>query len=285
MKIIDTHQHYWIQDPVDYPWLVEEFGPIYRDFAPPELEPQLRASGVSSTVIVQSSNTYKDTAAMLAHATDHDWVIGVVGWVPLTDPSEAARKLDDEWLRHPKFCGIRHLIHEEADPDWVLRPDVLAGLAEVEERNLAYDIVAVFPDHLRHVPALARARQGLRVVIDHLAKPPIASGDLSVWAEQMRTAALFPNVYAKLSGLNTAVGRQEWDAKDLIPSIEIAIEAFGVDRLMFGSDWPVAILAGDYAKVMDETIAALDALGLSVDEKRQILGRTAEACYRLGESQ
>ena len=281
MQKIDAHQHFWLQNEADYPWLIEDYGPIYADFVPADLEPQLLAAGVDATVIVQSANTYKDTNAMLAQAGAHDWVAGVVGWVPLTDPSEAARKLDDEWLRHPKFCGVRHLNHEEADPDWLVRPDVLAGLGELERRDVAFDVIAVFPEHLAHVPTIAEARPGLRMVIDHLAKPPIASGDLSAWAAQIRAAAAYPNVYAKVSGLNTAIGRPDWDVQDLIPSIGVALQAFGVDRLLFGSDWPVAILAGDYAQVWSETLSALEAVGLSQREKEAVLGGTAAAFYRL----
>lgn len=283
MRIVDSHQHFWIQDTADYPWLIEEYGPIFRDFLPAELEPQLAAAGVTETVIVQAANTYKDTESMLAQAAEFDWATGVVGWVPLTDKAEAARKLDEAWLNHPAFCGVRHLNHEEDDPAWIVRDDVIAGLAELESRDLAFDVVAVFPEHLEHVPTIAKARPGLRIVIDHLAKPPIGSENMGVWKDQMSKAAHFPNVHAKVSGLNTAVGKEDWDAGDLVASIGHTLELFGVDRMMFGSDWPVAILAGTYQKVWDETVAALDLLGLNDNEQSAVLGETAVNVYRLGE--
>ena len=282
MRIIDTHQHFWLQDAVTYPWLVPEFGPLYADFGPPDLEPQLEELGVDGTIIVQSSDTYIDTHRMLAQADENEWVLGVVGWVPLRDPTEAARKLDQEWLPHKAFCGIRHLIHEEADPDWILRPDVIGGLSVLAERGVPFDVVAVFPGHLRHVPAISEKVPNLRMVVDHLAKPPIGSGDLSVWEGELRAAAESPNVFAKVSGLNTAVGREVWDFSDLAPSIEIAVDAFGPERLMFGSDWPVAILAGTYRSVLHETVAALDAIGLDPADQQAIFADTASRFYGRG---
>lgn len=283
MPVIDSHQHFWIRDSTDYPWLIEEHGPIFRDFEPAELKPQLDSAGVDATIIVQSANSYKDTDAMLAQAAELDWITGVVGWVPLTDRHETRRKLDEDWLTHPKFCGIRHLNHDESDAAWVVREDVLTGLAELEARSVAYEIAAVFPDHLEHVPALAKARTGLRIVIDHLAKPPIASGDLSVWREQMTAAADYPNVFAKISGLNTVVGGQDWGAADLIPPIEHCIDVFGVNRLMFGSDWPVALFAGTYERVFHSTLSAFDQIGLNGAERASVLGDTARRVYELGE--
>lgn len=284
MRIVDTHLHFWIQDPLDYPWLTEEWGGIYRDFEPAEVEPQFVSAGVDSVVLVQSANSYKDTEAMLAQADEYAWVAGVVGWVPLMNRAETARKLDEEWITHPKFCGIRHLNHIEADPAWIVQDAVLDGLQELESRNLAYEVLPATPDQFQHVPTLARARGGLRIVIDHLAKPPLGSGDLSVWRDHMRAAAAYPNVYAKISGLNTSVGKEDVVAVDLVPAIEHAIDVFGVDRLMFGSDWPVATLGGTYQTVWDETLAALDLIGLGQAERGAVYGGTAVQVYGLGET-
>ncbi len=281
--IIDSHQHFWDLDRVDYPWLVPEYGPIYRSFHPEELAPQIRAAGVDRTVLVQSANSFADTDAMLAQAAAADWIGAVVGWVPLEDAAAATAALDERYARQPKFRGVRHLNHNEADPDWLVRPDVIDGLRALAARHLVFEVVAVYPLHLGHVPALAEACPDLRIVIDHLAKPPIASGDLTGWKRDISAAAGYPNVAAKVSGLNTAADWATWSADDLVEPIGHAIDVFGVDRLMFGSDWPVAILAGDYQRVWDETGRALTLLGLTEAERAAILGGTAATIYAIGD--
>jgi L-fuconolactonase len=174
---------------------------------------------------------------------------------------------------------MRHLIHEEQDPDWLLQDMVIEGLKLLAERDLVFEVVAVFPNHLKHVPAVAEKVPNLRLVIDHLAKPPIKDKVMGDWAEQFAAAAEYPNVYAKISGLNTAADWESWTAADLGPYVDFAFEKFGADRLMFGSDWPVCVLAGDYAKVWTETNHAL--AGYSQDEIDAVLGGTAEKFYRL----
>jgi L-fuconolactonase len=279
--IVDCHQHFWDLEKVEYPWLVPEYGPIFRTFKPEELVPQLAAAGIDRTVLVQSANSYEDTDSMLAQAAQHEWIGAVVGWVPVNDATEAARKLDDEYMANPWFTGVRHLNQEEADPDFLLRPAVIDGYRVLAERSLPADVVAIFPKHLNTIPGLAAAVPDLTIVIDHLAKPPIASGDYTVWKEQMRAAADAPNVHGKVSGLNTAADFETWTGDDLVESIGFAIEVFGTDRLMFGSDWPVAILAGDYAKVWAETGKALDSLGMSDNDRAKILGDNGAALYRV----
>ena len=278
--IVDSHQHFWNPDQVYYSWLVPAYGPIYRTFEPAELEPQLAAAGVERTVLVQSACNFEDTEAMLAQAAEHEWIGAVVGWVPLYAHRLAEQALE-RYMADPWFRGVRHLNHEEADPDWLVRPDVIDGLKILEERGLTYDVIAVYPLHLGHVPALAQACPDLKMVVDHLAKPPIVSGGYDGWKAAMKAAAESPNVYAKISGLNTAAEWETWAAADLVESIGYAIEVFGAERLMFGSDWPVAVLAGDYAKVWAETKGALDELGVGGPERAAILGDTAAAFYHL----
>lgn len=281
--IVDCHQHFWDLDKVEYAWLVPEYGPIYRTFTPEELAPQLAAAGVDRTVLVQAANSFADTDAMLAQAAQYEWIGAVVGWVPLEDAAATARVLAERYLANPWFRGVRHLNHEEADPDWLVRPAVLDGLKVLAERQLVFEVVAVHPLHLGHVPILAKACPDLRIVIDHLAKPPIASGEYGTWKADMRAAAAAPNVYAKISGLNTAADRETWHAGHLEEAIGFALEVFGPERLMFGSDWPVAILAGDYAKVWAETNKALDSLGVSDSDRAAILGGNAAVLYSIGE--
>ncbi|SEH00726.1 L-fuconolactonase [Nonomuraea solani] len=279
MTVVDAHQHFWNLETGAYPWLTPEAGPIFRTFEPAELVPQLAAAGVDRTVLVQSMDSYADTDAMLAQADAHDFVGAVVGWVPLHRPEEAAEALE-RYRRHPRFAGIRHLIHDEPDPDWVLRDTVIEGLRSLAAAGLPFDVVAVLPRHLEHVPVLAERVPGLRMVIDHLAKPPIREKGWEPWASLLARAAACPGVYAKVSGLNTAAG-DGWTGADLRPYVEHAVEVFGPERLMFGSDWPVALLAGDYDQVWRETRHALS--GLSRDERAAVFGGTAARFYGIQE--
>jgi L-fuconolactonase len=278
---IDAHQHFWRLSGGGYPWLKPtDHGPIYRDFGPEHLEPLLRASGVERTITVQADNSFSDTDAMLSHADRHRWIAAVIGWVPLLEPPAAARALD-RYLTHPAFRGVRHLVHDEPDPDWLWQRRVVASLGVLEDRRLVFEIPAAFPQHLVHVPWLAKRFSDLTIVIDHLAKPPVASGELEPWATQLADAAARPNVYAKVSGLCTEADRDRWSAADLRPFVEVALECFGAERLMLGSDWPVCLLAGDYQRVWGETVSILDRLSSSA--RRALLGGTAARVYRLDE--
>ncbi|MCC3374727.1 amidohydrolase family protein [Cohnella sp. REN36] len=274
---VDAHQHFWNMEKLSYPWLIPAYGPIFRTFEAPELEPQLRSAGMDKTVIVQAANAFEDTDYMLETAEAYDWVGGVVGWVPLDRPDEVSRKLE-AYAKNPYLKGVRHLIHEEPDPDWVIRPEVIEGLKVLAQFNMSFDVVAVFPNHLKHIPTLAEKVPNLRMVIDHLAKPPIKDRGWEPWAGQLAAAAASPNVYAKISGLNTAAS-EKWSAAELQRYTDYAIEVFGASRLMFGSDWPVAILNGDYASVWRETNALLE--GRTREEIDAILGGTAVEFYRL----
>ncbi|MEV1179499.1 amidohydrolase family protein [Nonomuraea sp. NPDC049784] len=281
MTVVDAHQHFWNLETGSYPWLTPEHGPIHRTFEPEELIPQLAAAGVDRTVLVQSMDSYADTDAMLAQAAVHDFIGAVVGWVPLDRPGEAAEALE-RYRRHPRFAGVRHLIHDEPDPDWVVRDSVIEGLGLLAAAGLPFDVVAVLPRHLEHVPVLAERVPGLRMVIDHLAKPPIKEKGWEPWASLLARAAECPGVYAKVSGLNTAADPGTWTGEDLRPYVEHALEVFGPERLMFGGDWPVALLAGDYAKVWRETNAALS--GLTDAGRAAVLGGTATSFYGLQEA-
>lgn len=280
MTVIDAHQHFWNLERVAYPWLTPDQGPIYRTFEEHDLEPLLAGTGVERTVIVQSMDSYEDTDFMLEVADRWPRIAAVVGWVPLTRPDEAADALD-RYAADPRVVGVRHLIHNEADPDWLLRDTVQASLGLLAERGLTFDVVAVLPRHLEHVPVLSERHPTLRMVVDHLAKPPIAERAWEPWASLLRAAADNPNVHAKVSGLNTAADWDTWTAEDLRPYAEHALELFGPSRLMYGGDWPVAVLAGDYPKVWRETLRLLDGLGLDGKDRARILGGTAVDCYRI----
>lgn len=276
--VVDAHQHVWDLEKVEYPWLVPEYGPLYRTFEAEELAPQLEGAGVDRTVLVQAANSYEDTQYMLEVADGCDFVAGMVGWVPLLRPEEASVALD-HFMRNPKFKGIRHLVHEESDPDWLLRETVIECLQIIAEKEMIFEVVTALPRHLEHVPIISERVPELKVVIDHLAKPPIKEKGWEPWAALLSRAAEYPNVHTKVSGLNTAADPENWSAEDLKPYIDHAFRQFGANRLMFGGDWPVCLLAGDYRKVWEETNKAI----ADFDEKDReaVLGGTANAFYGL----
>ncbi|MEI6363316.1 MAG: amidohydrolase family protein [Actinomycetes bacterium] len=278
MTVIDSHQHLWNLEQGSYPWLTADYGVLYRTYAYDELEPQLASNGIDRTLLVQAADSFEDTEAMLSVADAWSRVAGVVAWAPLTDPSAAAGAVE-RYAADPRVVGIRTLMHTEADPDWVVQDTVLESLGLLPDAGLTFDVVAVIPRHLEHVPTLAARHPSLTIVIDHLAKPRIAAGEFEPWRGLMADAAAHPNVYAKLSGLNTAADFDAWTAADLQPYIDIALELFGPERLMFGGDWPVAVLAGDYTKVVAETRRALSRL--TEQEQDMVWGGTAIHAYGL----
>lgn len=282
--VIDAHQHFWTYGTYQTSWMEAPpyagdpaFGPLRRSFQPEDLVPELQAAGVDYTVAVEAADGPAETDALLAVAHDNAWIAGVVGWAPLADPRGLDRALE-RGADQPALVGVRHLVNVEPDPDWIIRPEVLNGLRRLASQGLAFDYVGITDRHLRHVPLIARQIPDLRIVIDHLGKPPITSGDLDHWSTLLAAAAEMPNVFAKISGLDAGVG-DAWNAATIAPAVERALEAFGPPRLMFGSDWPVANLRGGYARVWLETNRAL--AGLSTAERECILGGTARRFYRL----
>ncbi len=276
MPVIDAHQHFWDPNRVAYPWLTPKHGPLYRAFAPADLVPEIAAAGIDGTVLVQAADSNEDTESMLAIAAEHDFVRGVVAWIPLLDPP-AAKSALDRLRANSKVRGIRHLIHDEPDPDWLDRPTVQQSLAHVAASGLTFDVVSALPRHLELVMAIAERLPHLRLVLDHLSRPPIRSRGWEPWATVMARCAEYPNVFAKVSGLGTEADWSTWTAADLSPYVEHARRCFGAQRLMFGSDWPVALLAGDYARVVRETRACV--AHWSAAEQRSLFGATAAAFY------
>jgi L-fuconolactonase len=276
--VIDAHHH--LLDPArfQYPWLTPELAAIDRRFGPDDLAPELVAAGIDHTILVQTIASLEETRGFLATAASVPFIGGVIGWVDLTD-REVSGTLDalrggpgGEWL-----VGIRHQVHDVPDSDWLLRPDVRRGLAAVEAAGLAYDLLV----RSRELPAallVAREMAGLQFVIDHAAKPPIRSGEIEPWASLLRPFGELPNVSCKVSGLVTEANPRTWQVADLAPFVEIALETFGPSRLLFGSDWPVCLLAASYADVV--TAARNLTAGLSTTERASVFGGAAEAAYR-----
>jgi L-fuconolactonase len=279
LAVIDAHQHLWNPARVAYDWLGPDLAPIDRAIEFPDLAPLLEATGVERTVLVQSADNAADTDYMFEVAAAHPEIAAVVGWVPLDDPAAVAERLPV--LRaDPAFVGIRNLIHTKPDADWLLRPDVDASLGILAAEGVPFDVVAVLPRHLEHVPTLSERQPALRMVIDHLAKPPIKAEDDGSWRTLMARAARNPRVYAKVSGLYPAAGDLgAWTADDVRPYLEVALELFGAERLMFGGDWPISVLAGGYLRVWEELNRLFDEL--SPGDRAAILGGTAVEFYRI----
>ncbi|MCY3952134.1 MAG: amidohydrolase family protein [bacterium] len=264
-RLIDTHLHQWDLGQCPYDWLDADLPPVFhqlrRTFLVDEAREHIEATGVTEAVLVQAENSLADTEAMLAVSAADNRVVAVVGWIDLLDPEGAPAALDALQDAGP-VVGIRHLIHDEPDPDWVLQPAVIESLGVLAQHGMAYDFVGVQLRHLEHVPTLATAVGDLRIVIDHLNKPPVGTDDFPRWAELMRAAASFPNVFAKVSGLHNVTPHADWTPDDLRGAFDVALESFGSSRLMFGSDWPVCNVGGGYrrqAEAFEWLIGPLDA--------------------------
>lgn len=278
--VIDAHQHFWRLGqpaPFNYGWLdAPQNAPIKRDFLPEHLEPHLRIVGVEKSIFVQTQHNLSENRWALELAERYDFIAGVVGWVDLAGPDCERQLL--EFKDHPKFVGVRHVAQDEPDDDFVVRPDVLRGLQALERHAVPFDLL-FYVKHLRHAVTLAERLPELPMVIDHLSKPHIKQRRMDDWLPQFKTAARHPNLYCKLSGLVTEADWQHWTAEDLKPYVQQALDRFGPERLMFGSDWPVCLLASDYAGVV--ALAQALVSGLSDAERAAVFAGTAARVYRI----
>ncbi|MFE4911195.1 amidohydrolase family protein [Streptomyces sp. NPDC056652] len=278
--VIDAHHHIWDLSVRDQDWITgPAMAPIRRSFTLADLAAETRAAGVSATVLVQTIGVPEETPEFLAAADGSDLVAGVVGWTDLTAPGvadtlAALRELPGGG----RLVGIRHQVQGEPDPEWLLRPDVQRGLAAVAAAGLVYDLVIL--EH--QLPAAAKAAEllpGLTFVLDHLGKPPIAGGATEPWAGLVRALAARPNTVCKLSGMVTEAAWDSWTAEGLRPYADTVLDAFGPERLMFGSDWPVCRLAATYGEVLDA--ARTVTYGLTEDERDAVFRDTARRVYAL----
>ncbi|MET2829166.1 amidohydrolase family protein [Mesorhizobium shangrilense] len=276
--IVDAHHHFWRVDRGDYHWMSPGMGaPLYRDYLPRDLAPLLRKAGVDKTVVVQAAQTEDETAFLLALAGETDFVAGVVGWLDMEDPAFAVKL--DALMANPKFVGLRPMLQDLADDAYILRPSVISSLRVIAERGVAFDVLT-YPRHLRNVAKALDAVPGLRAVIDHISKPSIASGAFNGWASDLQRVAAFPNVFCKLSGMITEADHDSWRPRDLKPYVDQALLSFGADRLMFGSDWPVCLLAGSYAEALNALRTVLDPQLLK-DQQAAVYGLNAVRFYQL----
>lgn len=250
---------------------------LARDYLAEDLRPILRRAGVDRTVVVQAAQTEAETDFLLTLAGEADFIAGVVGWLDFEDAAFATKL--DALMRREKFVGLRPMLQDLPDDDYLLRPAVLANLRYLADAGIAFDILT-FPRHLPTVLRMLDAVPDLRAVVDHLSKPPVASGELQGWAEDIARVATHPNVFCKVSGLVTEARHATWSPGDLAPYIRHVLNVFGADRLMFGSDWPVCLLAASYCEVLNAARSILDPV-LDADGMAKVYGGNATAFYRL----
>jgi len=273
--MIDSHQHFWQVGRFDYPWMTSNLGILYRDYLPNDLISILSDNHVDKTILVQASNSVAESRWLLELASMNSFIAGVVGWVDLTSPDINTQL--DELCADPKFKGVRHLVESEPSDDWLVQPAVLKGLRQLSTRGLSYDLL-VHTRHLKHIPRVAESCPDLNFVIDHLAKPPITRNEIEEWSAALKPLARYANMYVKLSGLVTEANWNSWTTDDLRPYVDIALESFGPDRMMFGSDYPVCLLAASYERVLD---SFREILSLSDADRDKIFSQNAEKFYRL----
>ena len=278
---VDSHQHFWIYDRAQYAWMDgAEMAPLRRDFLPADLVEAQAGVGMEGAVAVQARQSVEESRWLLRLADEHAVIRGVVGWVDLRSPdvSQALSELS----RHPKFVGVRHVVQDEPDDQFMSRPEFVRGLSMLRDFDLTYDIL-IYPRQLPCALELVRMLPDQPFVVDHLAKPVIRDGLRSPWEEQMRELGRHANVFCKVSGLVTEARWEGWKEEDFRPYLDVVSEAFGVDRLMFGSDWPVCLLAADYQQVhgmVDHYLAAF-----SEESRAKIWGGNAERIYGLPSDQ
>jgi L-fuconolactonase len=271
---IDAHQHFWQYTPKEYGWISAEMAVLQKDHLPADLLPLTRAAGIDGTVAVQARQTLAETGWLLKLADENPLIKGVVGWVDLRSPDvyEQLEKFAD----HPKFRGVRHVVQDEPEDQFMLQDSFVRGIKALGQFNLTYDLL-VMPRQLPAACELVEQFPSQPFVLDHIAKPFIKDGTLTPWAEDIRRLAVYPNVFCKVSGMVTEADWQSWQAKDFHPYLDVVFEAFGPNRIMFGSDWPVCTLAASYEQV--GSIVADFTLQLSKVEQARVWGQTAQESY------
>jgi L-fuconolactonase len=273
---IDAHQHFWIFDPVRDSWINDEMLVIKRDFLPVDLLPILQQNGIDGCVAVQASQSEEETQFLLDHAAKNPEIKGVVGWVDLR-----ANDLDERlqhYKQYDKLKGFRHILQSEPDKQYMLQPQFQKGIASLQKQGYTYDIL-IYPEHLPYAELLAGGFPDQRFVVDHLAKPHIKDQKISDWQKDIQALAKYPNVHCKISGMLTEANWNSWKTEDFTPYLDVVFNAFGINRVMFGSDWPVCLLAGGYEgtmQVMNNYCATL-----SATEQALFWGDNAKDFYNL----
>ena len=273
---IDSHQHFWRYDPFRDGWITEEMSVIRRDFMPEDLLPELRRNDIDGCVAVQADQSEAETLFLLDLAAKHEQIKGVVGWVDLCAANLPERL--EYFSQFEKVRGFRHIAQSELDDRFLAREDVVAGIQHLQRFGFSYDIL-IYPRQLPAAIELVRKLPEQRFVVDHLAKPSIRTGELSTWARQMRTIAERPNVFCKVSGMVTEADWRNWRVSDFKPYLDVVFDAFGPDRIMFGSDWPVCLVAASYGGV--KGLVAQYVRDLPHEQQQKVLGLNAISFYGL----
>ena len=274
--IIDSHHHFWRFDPIEYGWLTDSMCALRRDFLPADLRREIDGVGVSGVISVQARQTLAETRALLEFAQSHDFIRGVIGWVPLVDPGVADALA--EFAQDLHLRGCRHVLQDEPDDDYMLRPDFNKGVRAVTEMGLVYDIL-IYERHLPQTLEFVDRHPDQVFVLDHIGKPRIRDASFDDWHAAIHDLARRPNLYCKISGMVTEANWERWSEADLAPYMDAVLDAFGPRRLMYGSDWPVCLVAADYARWFQ--LVSGFAARLSADERDRLLGGTAIEAYRV----
>jgi len=282
MRIIDTHVHVWDLDKAEYPWLDRDTSILNRTWNIDEIAGERIAAGIAGGVLVQASGNLEDTQLMLETAYKTEWINGVVAWLPLMDPKETQRLLEERFLKEEYFKGVRHQIHDEKDPEWLLQPAVVESLKLLATHKVPYDVVGILPAHIKTGISIAEKIPDLQMVFDHLNWPPISTKEkFGEWGGLMKIAARHKNLYAKISGLGTASGNfQGRTVDDIKPYIEFVLQHFGTERCFCGGDWPVSMLANNYIQTWQITKDIISDL-LNDAERDKVFFSNANSFYNL----
>jgi L-fuconolactonase len=278
MQKIDSHQHFWNYDPATHGWITDDMEIIRQDFLPEDLEPILSEYGFEGCVSVQADQSETENHMLIEHAIRHSFIKGVVGWVDFKAPNVEERLA--YYKKFDKVKGFRHILQGEADRAYMLNDDFKRGISKLKQFGYTYDIL-VYPDQLQFTGEFVSAFPDQPFVIDHLAKPNIKNGDIKQWAKDMRAIAQNKNVSCKVSGMVTEADWTDWKVSDFTPYLDVVFEAFGSDRVMYGSDWPVCRVAATYGETL--SVAEAYVAKLSVDEQAKFWGSNAIEFYRLNE--
>jgi L-fuconolactonase len=273
---IDTHQHFWKYNNRDYVWMSSGMDKLRKNHLPADLLPFMSAAGISGTVAVQARQCLDETAWLLQLADEHAFIHAVVGWVDLS--SDRVVEQLEQFAQHPKFRGVRHVVHDELDDNFMLRRGFLNGLNQLKRFGLTYDLL-LFPRHLPIACDVVKRFPDQQFVLDHIAKPPIKTREIEPWAGDLKRLAAFSNVFCKISGLVTEADWSSWTAQDFESYLDVVLNAFGPKRLMIGSDWPVCTLAAEYTSVIKLETSYIEQL--SVDEQHAILEENPIAFYSI----
>jgi L-fuconolactonase len=273
---IDSHHHFWSYSPEQYPWISDAMAGLRRDFLPEHLRAEIAAAGIDGVISVQARQTVGETSWLLSLADANDFIRGVVGWVPLAEPG--VRGVIEKFAANPKLRAVRHVVQDEPDDRFILGTDFNRGVAMLKDFGLVYDIL-IFERQLTASTEFVDRHPQQVFVLDHIAKPRIADGSIEQWRAGIREMARRENVFCKVSGMVTEADWKTWSAEQLRPYFDTVLEAFGAQRLMFGTDWPVCLAASGYGRWV-ETVRGFAAV-LSADEQEWLFGKTAAAAYRL----